>query len=500
MNISRNEYEYARIVAAQSGKPLDKVVEEMVRARDVHGVPFRDYQRIELHKYTEKTVISNGERLTKAYEAENRHYEEIGKEMGWTRAQIRANMAALNDNPYAKVDIVQYHELGLYKMDPRSLETILRDLRDRVALLKQLSADLKKIDRGEKAYEDIGPALTTYYRVTRNTVLASDIEEFREMIEKAAPELFEDEEQLRTVVADMLVCKRLMGFWDFEYFMFNFREKSIQERRTFVSNNYRTLKLNKVNDRLKNELFDNKASTYEAFQKYYGREVIIVNGREDLPRFKQYCKKYERFVKKPINGAMGSGIGIVKTGRSTDLERLFTELLDDLGPFVCEEVIQAHPAIKKLNPDSVNTVRLCTYFDGSKVHMKWPFMKIGRAGSFVDNGGAGGILVAIDEKSGKFVSDGIDEACSKYTIHPDNGVSFRGYQLPNWADVAKLGERIALTAYEKIPEVRFIGWDITCDANGNWVVVEGNALTQFIGQQAPLEKGVRAELDAMIPD
>ena len=39
-----------------------------------------------------------------------------------------------------------------------------------------------------------------------------------------------------------------------------------------------------------------------------------------------------------------------------------------------------------------------------------PFIKIGQKGSFVDNGGAGGILAQIDPKNGTIITDGKDEA------------------------------------------------------------------------------------------
>ena len=498
MTMGNQEYEYVRTVAAAAKIPFDEALARMTTARDEHGVSFREYNKLKLYRFTEKAAITQGERLKKLDESNRRHMEAVCQATGRTEAQIRHDLDAFNDNPYAKVDIAQYDERQLYSEDRDASTQYLMDLHERQTMLPRITAILKAIDRGESTFEVLWQLLPRYYELTESTLLPSDIEDVRESIEKSAPEILEDEDLLRQTVVDMLVCKRTMGFWDFEYLMFDFRNKSFAERRTFVSNYDRTVILSRANDRVKSEVLDNKALTYEIFKDFYGREAAVINGPEDESTFADFCSRHAAFVKKPLNGAMGTGIGKVTVEQGTDLHELFTGIFEDVGPFICEELIIAHPAIRQLNADSVNTVRLSTYFDGHTVHMHWPFMKIGRAGSFVDNGGAGGILVAIDEEKGTFVSTGIDEACTRYTQHPDNGTVFAGFQLPNWNDALELGRRIAMCALERIPDVRFIGWDITCNDQGRWVVIEGNAFSQFIGQQAPLEIGVRTQLDKMI--
>ena len=146
-----------------------------------------------------------------------------------------------------------------------------------------------------------------------------------------------------------------------------------------------------------------------------------------------------------------------------------------------------HEKIHNLNPDSVNTVRCVTFVNGKDVSVQDCFMKVGRKGSFVDNGGSGGIIVHIDKESGILDSNGIDEDGIIYEKHPDHDYVFNGYQLPNWVDALKLAKCIAL----KINEAKYVGWDLTCNTSGEWIVVEGNALTQFLGQQATIQRGCR---------
>ena len=75
---------------------------------------------------------------------------------------------------------------------------------------------------------------------------------------------------------------------------------------------------------------------------------------------------------------------------------------------------------------------MSTLYDNGKVHILWPWMKVGRAGSFVDNSGSGGMGVAIDIETGKLNSSGKDENGNVFDKHPDTGLIFKGYELPDW--------------------------------------------------------------------
>ena len=96
----------------------------------------------------------------------------------------------------------------------------------------------------------------------------------------------------------------------------------------------------------------------------------------------------------------------VSIDKSTDFKKLLDDLLNEYNEFVVEELIKPHRKIKKLNPDSVNTVRFTTYLDGDNVIVHDTFMKVGQKGSFVDNGGAGGIFVHVDPLTGRFDTNG----------------------------------------------------------------------------------------------
>ena len=179
---------------------------------------------------------------------------------------------------------------------------------------------------------------------------------------------------------------------------------------------------------------------------------------------------------------------------SADKEQLFESLILD-GEMILEEQVIQTGVLKQLNGSSVNTVRCITLNTGKGIYTPFCFLKVGRKGAFVDNGGAGGILVGIDSKSGTLNTDGVDEVNHRYSIHPDSKVKFKGLQLPEWEQMISVCREMAL----QIEKVRFIGWDMAYSDKG-WVVIEGNALSEVIGPQATSKKGIRKELNKYITE
>ena len=115
------------------------------------------------------------------------------------------------------------------------------------------------------------------------------------------------------------------------------------------------------------------------------------------------------------------------------------------------------------------------------------FIRAGRRGSFVDNGGRGGIFVHVDPANSITDSHGIDERGFTYESHPDHAYRFCGIQLPIWDEALETAKKAALA----IPGARYVGWDLACTEENRWIIVEGNAMTMYIGQQATLGIGKR---------
>ncbi len=281
----------------------------------------------------------------------------------------------------------------------------------------------------------------------------------------------------------------LLGFNLVEYVMFDLNHKSLPEKREFITEPERAVVLDTVNDMSQADNLDDKYKTYCFLKEYYGRDMILIESEKDLPKFREFCKNNPTFVRKLFYDSMGRGVQPMEVG--DDVDGLFHSLLaEEPDGFIAEGLIKSHPALSALNPDSVNTARLITYYDGENMFVYKPFMKIGQKGSFVDNGGAGGIFTAINAEKGYFESNGIDEKGRRYDTHPYTGVTFEGFQLPDWEQALALGRKIC----DKIPGFRFIGWDLAYTEEGKWIIVEGNSITQFLGQQSTRNLGAKRHL------
>jgi hypothetical protein len=173
---------------------------------------------------------------------------------------------------------------------------------------------------------------------------------------------------------------------------------------------------------------------------------------------------------------LSCGVGIRTCNRS-EAEAVYKNL-GGKNKYICEELIHQRDELSMFNKSSVNTMRMVTVISGGKIHIFYPFLRLGREGKEVDNGGAGGIIVPVDAKTGSLSPWGRDEAGRSFYEHPDSHVPFRGFILPEWEGALELTGTLAAV----MPEYRCIGWDMASSEKG-WVMVEANIHGQFVGQQ-----------------
>jgi len=281
-----------------------------------------------------------------------------------------------------------------------------------------------------------------------------------------------------------------------EYFFYDFLHiKDVKYRKSFITDFNRFTYYAKFNKYKNMHLFDDKLKTYELYGKHYGRELLFLteNSEQELSEF---IKRHPRIIVKPTNLSCGMGVELIDTTTYASAKELLHYLIST-DRFLVEEVLKQSQALAKLHPSSVNCARVATILVGKEgnydVEIFHPFLKIGRHGSIVDNGASvRGVIVKIDAQTGKLCTDGCDEAGMRYTEHPETGIILNGYQLPDWDQAIALVKQLALV----LPSNRYTGWDIAHTENG-WVIIEGNARGQFIGQQMADVVGRKAEIDAI---
>ena len=477
---------YVKLTADAIPDDYDKVKIQMETAKEKYGITYKEYYENRIFELTETQIIKKAKVLRLKKEKKDKLFSEVTEATGMTKKEILEDIRAINQKGIFKIVIAQYAKFELYNMNIEEKETFLKKLLERNTLKEELKCLFLEVDEGKKVYNDIESKIEKFYQVVRETLTDKYK---KELVYPYRPDLVKSEAELLRIATDIEVSKLLLGFSVSEYYTFRFWEKDISEKRSFLTNKERIRVLNNLNNVESQDILKDKAKCYQILNKYFQRQQVVIEKIEDYEMLKRFCYRKKVFVKKPFAESFGKGIEPVYVGKNTDYKKLTEKLLSECGKFVAEELIVSHWRMKRLNPGSVNTVRIETFFDGEKVEFISAFMRIGKEGSFVDNGGAGGIGVSIDVHTGIVTSDGCDEMGRSYEKHPTSGICFKGYRIPNWKKALKLGEEIA----DKVPGASYIGWDLAYTNKRKWVIVEGNGVPQFIFNQGTIGKGLKKE-------
>ena len=305
----------------------------------------------------------------------------------------------------------------------------------------------------------------------------------------------EERERLQSYADDMKFCFFAYGFSPNEYLCYGLANKGIAERRAFISERDIVEYGYRMNDPLARQVLMDKMRTYERFKRFYGRKAVSVCGALDHSRYLDFVNEHSTFVKKDVMESCGRSVELVHLSKEGHSEEAFFSSLMNGHRYILEERVIQSDAMSALNPSSVNTVRCLTMYTRHGVLTPWCFLKVGQGGSFVDNGGAGGILVGIDENTGILSSNGIDELGRRYVTHPDTGLTLKGYQLPEWERMLAICREMAFME----PNNKWIGWDMAHTDKG-WVIIEGNSLSEAIGPQSTSQHSIRSKLEELMKD
>lgn len=287
------------------------------------------------------------------------------------------------------------------------------------------------------------------------------------------------------LLKDMMRMAKEYRFSFDEYFLYNFAEKTDEERLEFVPDLERIDIVERMNKAKNQPIFDDKFITYKYFGKYYNRDVACIHGIKSQKEFRAFCNRHSKIIIKPFDGSCGRGVKIV----TVDDEKTCDTLIHNYPKgFIAEELIVQDDRLKNLHPSSVNTIRVTTIRMDDSVQIIHPFLRVGQGGNIVDNGGAGGIICDIDLGTGKIFATA-DEKGKHYSIHPDTGEKLIGFEIPHWKEALEFAKELALV----IPDNRYSGWDLALTKSG-WMMVEGNSRGQFVGWQLPSQIGFRKEI------
>lgn len=149
-----------------------------------------------------------------------------------------------------------------------------------------------------------------------------------------------------------------------------------------------------------------------------------------------------------------------------------------------EELVVQHKELSKLNPNSVNTIRIFTY----KQRCIAAVIRMGIGERHVDNGG---VFAPLDIEYGIVVNGAYSlsytfNITECQTVHPTSGIFLPGFQIPFWKECVSMVEE----ASGLIKGIPLVGWDVAITESGP-IIIEANSEPEIPLLQIPSKYGIR---------
>lgn len=199
----------------------------------------------------------------------------------------------------------------------------------------------------------------------------------------------------------------------------------------------------------------------------------------------ELCSNLSNAIIKPAHTTRGIGVRklITNQGVSNIDGKSVEEVLDSYGVnFLVQEFVDQHPDMSKLNPSSVNTIRLLTYRSGMEIILLYGVIRIGKKDAVIDNESAGGISAKIND-DGTLAQYAYGVPGDDQVEVSDGGVTLKGYPIPSYNKVVETAKKM----HFRLPYFDIVAWDFAVDRQGEPLCIEWNAnpdLSQTAGGPA----------------
>lgn len=243
---------------------------------------------------------------------------------------------------------------------------------------------------------------------------------------------------------DIIKCGFKYGAGYKDYLLCAFYDLNDKQRATYVTRGINNSIVKSLNDPAYYHIFDNKSEFYTTFAEYLHREWLHFS-KCTKEQFLDFMQDKDEIICKPDDASCGVGVEKLKKADYATLDAMYEDLKKK-GADVIEEVVIQHPDMNRINPGSVNTIRVYTVLSDGVSNVVYACIRMGNSDRPVDNINAGGMYSPIDLETGKI-------ACDKqrivYERHPRSGCLLKGYQIPYWDKVMD----ICREAAHKVPQM-----------------------------------------------
>ncbi len=208
---------------------------------------------------------------------------------------------------------------------------------------------------------------------------------------------------------------------------------------------------------------------------YYYDERYPLTIEEALERC---CNLKEAIIKPTLGGTWGKGVQLlrIEDGLVTNLNCTLKDLFSQYKhSFIVQERLQQHEDVARLNPTSLNTIRVLSIRMGIEIVVLYAVVRIGRKGEVVDNETAGGIKADINLLTGKIKGPAFGSPKEGLMHATDVGTVLEGYQLPSFKELLDMVKEM----HSRLPYFDLVGWDMSIDKNGKPALIEWNRAAEL---------------------
>lgn len=208
---------------------------------------------------------------------------------------------------------------------------------------------------------------------------------------------------------------------------------------------------------------------------HFYREGQEISRDEAIEAVRSY--QGEMMIKPTVETCNGDGVDQITDTSADSLNTLFSRY--DIN-FIVQEKARQHPELQRVNPTSLNSMRLYTYrtLEG-KCEFLYPYsmLRFGGKGAVKDNTSKGGGTCLIDR-------DGhVDDRVFRFkhmeisSLKRETGVE--NLVVPCYNKVIDT----LLAMHSKLPYFDYVGWDVTVDPDGEPLFIEFNLVPAIEGPQ-----------------
>ena len=154
-----------------------------------------------------------------------------------------------------------------------------------------------------------------------------------------------------------------------------------------------------------------------------------------------------------------------ETMNKIEIEKSFKEIGAN---FILQAVVKQHKTLSEMNPSSLNTIRVVSFFFECEVYILSCILRVGAPNAKVDNVGAGGYACPI--KSDGWLNDKAVNRQAEWVKENSTGIKFSEIRVPEFDKVINTVKY----AHKRLAHFKLIGWDMSVDIHGNPILIEFN--------------------------